>query len=424
MKKISLIIMVAAFTGAQARAAGFEKSVMWSGKHAGYAGAAVSSVTGGQSLFFNPAGLAGPGDISINYSPTFINVDGYLASADRKVESSEGPISFGGLTASYSKGKFGFGVGAYVVGGEKANYENVDLTGNAPAVGYRPTLTTDLEITEYSIGAAIELAPGLRVGANWRINKASGELSTIKKTTTDTAFIFLHIKDIEQTNYGGWRIGMQYEPPEKGWGLGLSYRSSITYDAAGVGTGNTIVAANGAVVPQTMSNIVKVGLLFPEAYNFGLHYLAGRDLKLMTGLDYVRYSKNENIILTGTANGTALPNIPLMWLDMWNFRLGFEYTGYDKIAIRAGYALTTKVTSGIHAKATLPPAGSGHLLVAGLGYSLSEALDLDAAFEYSLNNGSGSMTQPTSTTKELLAGVTTETKARVYALHTGLTYRF
>lgn len=101
---------------------------MWSGRYAGLAGAAVSSVTGGQSLFFNPAGLAGPGDVSLNYSPTWIKIDGYLASANSKEESKVGPLPFGGAVAAYSLGngstRFGFGGGYYVVGGEKAYYGN------------------------------------------------------------------------------------------------------------------------------------------------------------------------------------------------------------------------------------------------------------------------------------------------------------
>ena len=121
----NLILLTASFLAVQqAQAAGFEKSVMWSGRYAGVAGAAVSSVTGGQSLFFNPAGLAGPGDVSLNYSPTWIKLDGYLASATSKEESKVGPLPFGGAVAAYSLGngstRFGFGGGYYVVGGEKA----------------------------------------------------------------------------------------------------------------------------------------------------------------------------------------------------------------------------------------------------------------------------------------------------------------
>jgi len=423
MRMIFFVTLAFALCASHGDAAGFEKSVMWSGKHAGYAGAAVSGVTGGQSLFFNPAGLAGPGDVSLNYSPTWINIEGNLASVGKKEESKVGPLPFAGLTASYNFGRFGFGMGAYVVGGEKAYFGGVDLTGDS-VIRFKPALITDLEITEYSLGAAMEVVSGLRFGASWRINKAKGELSTIKKTVTNTAYSFLYVKDVKQTMYDGWRLGVQYESSEKNWGLGFGYRSRVTFDAPGTGFGQTIVIPTQTITPQVLSDVVRVGVIFPEAYNLGMHYVAAQNLKLLAGLDLVKYSKTDSINITGTANGTTLPNIPLNWHDMWNIRFGMEYTGMNSLALRAGYALTTQTTSSEHAKATLPPAGKGHLVVVGAGYSIGKNLDLDGAIEHSWNNGSGSMSLPTSTTKELLAGVNTESKVKVYAFHTGLTYKF
>lgn len=431
----NLFLLVTAFlTAGQAHAAGFEKSVMWSGRYAGLAGAAVSSVTGGQSLFFNPAGLAGPGDISLNYSPTWIKLEGNLASTTTKEESKVGPLPFGGAVAAYSFGdgptRFGFGAGYYVVGGEKAYYGNVDLSTAGENAGFattralRPTLITDLEITEYSLGGALAFGEGFRVGANWRIVKAKGELSTIKKTVAGTAYSFLYVKDLEQTRYDGWRAGLQYESPDGGWGVGATYRNSLSFNPAGNAFGTTTVVPTQATTAQRFDDKVNVGLVFPDAFSVGAHLRATEQLHVFTGVDLVKYSKAEAIKIKGVANGTTLPDIPLEWKDMWNIRLGFEYHATPMLDLRAGYSLTTKTTSTTHAKATLPPAGTGHLMAVGAGYSIMENLDLDGAFEYSWNNGSGSMSMPTGSTKELLAGITTDTKARVYALHTGLTYRF
>lgn len=58
--------------------AGFEKTVMWGGRWSGLAGAAVSAVEGGDSLFYNPAGLVqGNGhEVSLNYSPLLTRTTG------------------------------------------------------------------------------------------------------------------------------------------------------------------------------------------------------------------------------------------------------------------------------------------------------------------------------------------------------------
>lgn len=426
----NLFLLMAAFLVAEgAYAAGFEKSVMWSGKYAGVAGAAVSSVTGGQSLFFNPAGLAGPGDISLNYSPTYIKTEGNLASATTKEESKVGPLPFGGAVASYSFGngptRFGFGGGYYVVGGEKAYYGSVDLSGDSSATkALRPTLITDLEITEYSLGGAVALEGGFRFGANWRIVRAEGELSTIKKTIANTAYSFLYVKNLKQTLYDGWRIGMQYERPDGSWGVGATYRSSLSFNPAGDAAGTTTVIPTQGTTAQTFDDKVNVGVVFPDAFSVGGNCKLTEQLRLFTGVDLVKYSKATAIKIKGVANGTTLPDIPLEWKDMWNIRLGLEYGASSELRLRGGYSITTQTTSSSHAKATLPPPGTGHLLAVGAGYSILKNLDLDGAFEHSWNTGTGSMSMPTGTTKELLAGVSTETKAKVYAVHTGLTYKF
>ena len=49
--------IVISFLSTLSFAAGLEKSTLWSGKYMGFGGAAASSVEGGESLYFNPAGL-------------------------------------------------------------------------------------------------------------------------------------------------------------------------------------------------------------------------------------------------------------------------------------------------------------------------------------------------------------------------------
>ena len=69
---------IAVLSGQSASAAGFEKSILWSGKYAGQGNAAVSSVSGAESLYFNPANLAGSKgtDLTVNLSPTFSKFSG------------------------------------------------------------------------------------------------------------------------------------------------------------------------------------------------------------------------------------------------------------------------------------------------------------------------------------------------------------
>ncbi|MGZ3650481.1 MAG: OmpP1/FadL family transporter [Bdellovibrionota bacterium] len=424
----SCLILAAVLFSANAHAAGFEKAVMWSGKYAGAAGAgAVGGVAGSQSLYFNPAGLAAAGDVSLNYSPTWINVDGSMVTSTRVDQSRPGVLPFGGGFASYGSGHWGFGMGAYLAGGEKAIFPDLDLTPIAkPFTTYTPTLETDLMIVEYSIGGACEVMPGLKFGAAWRISKATGTLSSILENTANTAFSHLVIRDAKDTRYNGFRLGAMFEDQaNRAWGVGASYRSKVTFDAAGTGSGDTIVipAPVNSVTAQTVAD-TRVGLTLPAAYSVGGHFAVNDSFKLLAGADYIKYSVDDQIYIIGTANGVTIPNIPLNWSDEWNWRLGVEYSGIHALTLRAGYVRTSQVTNTTDAKATIPPPGPGNTFTVGAGYSLMSNLELDGAFEYAHEEGDGSMTMPTSGLKELLAGVTTTTKATAYGVHTGITYRF
>jgi long-subunit fatty acid transport protein len=413
-----------------AHAAGFEKAVTLSGKYAGTGGAAAETTNGSQSLAYNPAGLVGHGDISLDYSPTWVNVDGSLVTTTRVDQSRPGVLPVGGGFASYGSGKWGVGIGAYVVGGSKAIFPNEDLTVIAkPYTTYTPTLETDLTITEYSLGGAYEVAPGFSFGAAWRITHVKGTLSTIQETTANTAFSHLVISDAKDTNYGGFRLGAMYEDQvNHNWGAGLSFRSSEKFDAIGNGTA-TLVVIPSPVNSVTTSAITSphVGVTLPAEWSLGGHYDVNPTFKVVADVDFYKYSANDNVYVTGTTStGTALPNIPLNWSDMWNWRLGFEYTGIAKTALRIGYVRTSQVTNSTDAKATIPPPGAGNTITLGGGYELAKALDFDLAFEYARESGDGSMSMPAAgaTTHELLAGVTTNTKATAYGIHTGLTYKF
>jgi long-subunit fatty acid transport protein len=423
---LALVAVAALIVSREAHSAGFEKAVMWSGRYVGTAdAAAVGGVTGSQSLYFNPAGLAGPGDVSLNYSPSWINTNGYLVTTTREDQSRPGVLPFGGAFASYGRDRWGFGMGAYIAGGEKGIYPSVDLTPDSnPSIVYQPTLETDLQITEYALGGAYEVIPGLKVGAAWRITQAKGTLSSISKTVTNLAYSHLVIRDAKDTRYNGFRIGVMYEDQtDKKWGVGAAYRSKTVFDAPGTGTGATITIPLAAVSAQTVAD-TRIGLTLPDAFYLGGHYAVAEKFRLFLGADFVKYSEDDQIYIVGTANGAALPNIPLNWSDMWSWRLGVEYTGVQALALRAGYVRTSRVTDTMNAKATLPPPGPGSTVTIGAGYSVLPNLDLDGALEYAHEEGSGSMTMPTTGFKELLAGQTTKTSASAYGIHTGITYRF
>jgi long-subunit fatty acid transport protein len=436
--KLMVATALCSLVAADVYGAGFEKSVMWSGREAGYAGAGQSRISGSQSIVFNPAGLAGSGngDLSLNFSPTSLKMKGHLASVATEEETDHNFSPIGGATAGYKiNEKLGFGVGAYVIAGNKAIYDGVDLTGDSANVTFRPRIATDFAVMEYAVGGAYEVMPGLRLGAAWRILKANGGLSTIKKVPPTTAYTYVNLVDLKDTKYNGFRLGAQYQAEDDSWGVGATFRNGVDFVAeSGTNNGNVVVIASNTVTNATISNAT-VGTSLPAAFSLGGNYKLSNDFRLLADVDFVKYSENNQLAINATltsallGGGTpvALPNIPLKWKDMWNFRVGGEYTGMAGMALRAGYSLTTRVTPKADARATISPSGLGHLFSVGAGTNiLGDNLALDGAFEYSFNSGEGAMssTPAGSTTKELLADVTTKHKADVMALHLGATYKF
>ncbi|MGE3260689.1 MAG: OmpP1/FadL family transporter [Bacteriovoracia bacterium] len=431
MKIISLFVLAFGFSSL-AHAAGFEKAVLWSGKEAGSGSAGMSRISSSESLYFNPAGLAGGGtggDFTLNVSPTSIKLQGSIASAAVNEETDKNYSTIGSGFVKYKVNeRLGVGVGAYVSGGSKAIYENVSLASDQPTItAFTPTIRTELAIIEYSVGAAYEIIPGLRFGAAWRIAKVDGGFSTVKKTIANTAYSFIDIADAKQTRYNGYRLGLQYENDAKTWGVGATFRNSMNFSAVGNGTGST------TVIPTTITTATTIGKTtlgtgLPWSASLGGNVLVNEDFRLLAAVDMMKYSENKQLTIVGTINGTTvIPNLPLNWKDMYNYRLGGEYLGIETVVLKAGYVLTTPVTPTHDARATLAPPGTGHTVTLGAGKTfLRNTVSVDGAFEYAFNNagGSASPTYATDTTKELLATSSSEYKAKVMALHLGASYRF
>lgn len=433
MKLFSFIALAMAGS-TLAHAAGFEKAVLWSGKEAGYGAAGMSRITSSESLFFNPAGLAGgneQGDFTLNVSPTDIKLSGGIASNTVKEETDKNYTTVGSAFVKYKINEnFGLGVGAYVAGGSKAVYNSVSLTSDQPTItALTPEIRTELAIVEYSIGAGYQLMPGLRFGAAWRISHVDGGFSTIKKTIANTAYSYIDLKDAKQTKYNGFRVGLQYSPDDT-WGVGATWRNTLNFNPEATGTGSTTIIPTRVTSATTVSK-TSIGTSLPWALSVGGNTKIGDNFRFLAAMDWVRYSINKALMLNGTiTSGTtvaSIPNLPLNWKDMYNVRLGGEFALNQNVMLKAGYVFTSQVTPTRDARATLTPPGTGHTYTVGAGTSLMDGkLGLDGAFEYATNTANGFMspTYQSDTTKELLATQDTEFKAKVMAVHVGASYKF
>lgn len=401
-------------------AGGFEKATTWSGRYSGVGSAAVGHVTGAESLYFNPAGLAGGtsnGDVSLNFSPTWAQYEGASATgvggAVTQLKSDRVMSPVFGAVASYKPmPKLGVGAGLFVAGGSAADYGEVDFT-NLGNTEFKPTLKTKLSLSELSVGAAYEITDGLRFGASWRYSIVKATLCQPKvpnpPNNPSLALVGACLNDLNDKNSAGFRVGMQYDASS--WGAGVNVRTPIKFKAEGKAA-ILLSQANGEGQPSAANGdgaVASISSEFPLQIEVGGFVDAATDMRLFLAYGYTKYSGNEKLtqVVASTSSDTFLN-----WKDQNHFRLGAEYNGMG-MPIRVGYILVTGVTNAKNAAPTFSSPGTGHVMTLGSGYKFSEALALDLAGEYSFASGKG-----------VAPATVGDYKSNGYVLHTGVTYNF
>lgn len=385
------LFLVSSMISSNAMAAGYEKSVLWSGEYAGVAGAATSVTNNAQSLFFNPAGLAWAkgGHLSGQFSPTFTSVsapDGSGGTLDSETEFS--PV--GAALASYNWGKLGVGVGYFVSGGNVINYGTL--------AGATAPLFVDLSITEASVGVGYELFEGMRVGAAYRVVFVGLDAGSGGSPA------FNELDGLSSTNFFGFRLGAQFSPGEK-WGLGVNYRTSTHFSAEGTAVGG---ALNGQTVTFASN--------FPWAATIGGFYEFSEGFR---GLIEYSYAGYEGVSQNQTLGGTEIRQ-PTEWDNQNQIRVGAVLGNMPGWEYRAGYMFTSQVTPDTNASQLTTPPGPAHTITAGLGTRFGQAggdtiqpFEVNGALEYSMVSGEGAA-----------PAVTGEYDANAYAAHIGVTYHY
>jgi hypothetical protein len=419
LSRIAFVALITpVFISSSAWSAGFEKAQTWSAKAASLGGAVVGSSSGSEALYFNPAGLvesSNRGEVSFNISPTFSKFTGVNPySAKGSIAGTSGFSPLFGLVAAYqATPKLGIGVGYYVSGGTKSKFEGLDYSNyNANFDSLKPTVETDLAITEAAVGAGYQLAPGFRVGLAWRIIMVNAKFSTVASNKS-TYVIESNIENIKATQFNGFKLGAQYEEPNHRWGLGANFRSAVSFNATGDASRRTETAAPGDF---TTTNQGKSELqnAFPYQIAIGGWTRATELLRISYEYSFTNYTQNKGLVITtGATTSTIVQN----WKNQHIARLGGEYTGLS-LPLRLGYAYTSQVTPSDHARSTFASPGPAHAFSVGSGMILTSHIDLDGALEYTFASGKGSNIA----SGEVLSD--SDFKSYAYAAHLSAKYRF
>ncbi len=434
-QKRSLILLstLTTFTSASALAAGYEKSIFWSGRYAGVAGAASAIANDAQSLYFNPAGLALSRGLQMSgaFTPTFSQFSGPLTNSTI-VDGNRGFSPIGGVFLSYQPiERLGIGAGVYVAGGTKSEFKDVDFATADYDTSFtlKPAIKASLQITEVSVGAGYGITEEFRVGLAWRMAMVKAELGSVSYIPASPAgkhLTALDLTDLRTTRYNGFRLGAQYTQREGLWGLGATWRTPISF----IAKGNLSAQTEGSAVNTTPTAPVKSTAEaineFPHQITLGgfMSFMEKR-LRLIPEYTWTQYSVNQRLSLNGTFSlptlgARSLSPIEQGWTNQSNYKLGAEFTLTPTTTLRAGYVLTTQVTPSERARITFASPGKGHTMTLGAGTHFMEGkLELDGALEYSFAKGNGTSTLSTTGTPT----VNGEFSTNAMVFHTGVSYR-
>lgn len=433
MLKATALTAIALFAS-NANAAGFEKSILWGAESAGKAGIASPYISGSDSIYFNPAGLATGKDghsVGVNVSPTFASFKGPINNQNKEESSTSTTFPFG-LTYGYATGDMGFGLGVFASGGNNVKYDGVDF--GLPS-GYKPEVKTAIQIVEISAGAAYRIDESWKLGLAWRVVMANADLAFAQRASNalgagHDAVINAKLTDLKDTQAVAFRAGAQYKVSES-TDLALTFRSEVNVDAKGKAGGqiSSVLTAAGAANPAMTSSDATVHTTFPMMIGLaGLHKL--EDWDLLAQYDFIQYSRvgdvniDSNTFAT-TGNKTRLKTD---WKDQHTVRVAAEYK--TPWPVRFGYIYSTQVTNSDFARASFSGPGPGHAVTLGTGKAFggegegASNFRVDGAVEYTIAEGdvtTGAAAGTTGTGTDIRNG---KHSSAATTVHLGLTYLF
>ncbi|MCJ2186710.1 OmpP1/FadL family transporter [Novosphingobium beihaiensis] len=276
---------------------------------------------------------------------------------------------------------------------------------------------TKLRTFDIQPTVAVELTPGLKLGAALNIEHADATLSNYLPNLSPL------LADGHQTLSGkgwdvGWSAGMQYHTGP--FSLGLSYKSSIKHKLKGTvettGLLGPLAGQNGTINTHATYSTpwMAIGSVRYKATN-----------KLTLNAQVVRYgwSEFDSIDLGDPLN----VSIPENYKNSWSYAVGADYAISPKWTVRGGVQYAGTPTRDGNRDARVPDADRWNFS-AGTSYAATSHITLDAAASY-ISFKDASIDRPTAAyagtpvqTPVLVDGSLTDAYAMVFSLGARVTF--
>jgi long-subunit fatty acid transport protein len=316
-------------------------------------GTAIGYVDDPSAAFHNPAGLQWVQGLTLlgDFSLILAEIRASPDNAAKSIDSNTIVAPFPMLAAGYRLQEWvSLGIAGFPVASGAAKYEYDNILGNPVTDDTRVlfiegTILASLNVPED------KLIPGkLAFGAGWRVTNVS--LDREKTNLLDL--------DLNGTDWGGYRLGLQYRPiPE--FSIGAAYRSKVDITAD---------ADDGRALVEVQNP--EFDFVLPQKWGFGARFDWDR-IGVAVDYEFTDQSQNDEQELRGEVGGRPLAvNQIFNWQDGHTIRAGVEYRvaasdgGY--VPLRAGYIWDGQVNDPAYPSAFGTPPTSTNSITVGLGY--------------------------------------------------------
>ncbi|MCJ2179058.1 OmpP1/FadL family transporter [Novosphingobium album (ex Hu et al. 2023)] len=382
--------------------------------------------TGVDSIWWNPAAIGGMegGEASIHASAilprgkvsdqgTVIVRPGQAAASVGGNPVEKNPISNGLLPSgavAYGFGKVAFGLAVSAPYAFETDYA-------ADSWARYTADKTKLRTIDIQPAVAVQLAPGLNLGAGLNIEHADATLSNYLPNLSPL------LADGHQTLSGkgwdlGWSAGMQYHTGPVSFGL--SYKSSVKHTLKGS------VVTEGLLGPLAASNgTVNTHAHFATPWMAigSVRFKANNELTLNAQVVRYGWAKFDSIRLGDPLNVA----IPENYKNSWSYSVGADYAVDPKWTVRGGVQYGGTPTRNDERDARVPDSNRWNFS-AGTSYAATSHITVDAAASYisfkdaSIDRTTAAYAGTAVQTPILVDGTLTDASALVFSLGARVTF--
>ncbi|MEL6422811.1 MAG: outer membrane protein transport protein [Pseudomonadota bacterium] len=217
--------------------------------------------------------------------------------------------------------------------------------------------------------AAVELMPGVVLGAGLQVQYLSAELSFATAPTAGAPSAIYKGDDIAI----GGTLGI-YLTPSPTTQIGIGYRSEIRHTLDG-----DLGLVGGSAFPEN-----DVALTTPDTVTVSVRHALSPRLRVMGTFEWTNWSDFDAVTLTdltgiGLAPG-ATATIDAGWDDAWFASVGAEYDVSDALTVRGGVGFERSPIRNAEQRLTSVPDADRIWLSAGASYAATRYATIDVAY--------------------------------------------